>query len=150
MTALVVHRSLPHWPSGSQPSARSPTGSTRWSPASSPPPRYDQVKLTPTPGPGLDWLTAALDTRQGRVECGWARAEDGYTIDVVAPQAASVELTLPDGTSYVVPPGRRSYCYTRRVSATPEPRRSQSVRRCCSDPSRDPLRSQSVPYGYQP
>jgi hypothetical protein len=53
---------------------------------------YDKIRLTPTPGPGLDWATAALDTRHGRVECGWTRTEHGFTIEV-DPQAVHPAMT---------------------------------------------------------
>ena len=49
-------------------------------------PGYDTIRLTPTPGPGLDWANGALDTRHGRIECGWRRTADGFTIDVVVPE----------------------------------------------------------------
>ena len=72
-------------------------------------PGYDEIRLVPTPGPGLDWAKGALETRQGRVECGWRRTEDGYVVDVVVPEDAKAELVLPDGSSHVVPAGSHSF-----------------------------------------
>ena len=72
-------------------------------------PGYRAIRLAPTPGPGLDWAKGALDTRHGRVECGWRRTDDGYTIDVVVPEGVAAELALPDGRVQRVPSGHHSY-----------------------------------------
>lgn len=50
-------------------------------------PGYARLHLQPTPGPGLDWARGELETRHGRVACGWRR--DGK--DVV------IECTIPTG-----------------------------------------------------
>jgi hypothetical protein len=63
----------------------------------------------PTPGVGLDWARGALDTRHRRVECGWRRPEDGYTVEVLVPQNVPTELVLPDVTTHIVPAGRHTY-----------------------------------------
>jgi alpha-L-rhamnosidase len=62
-------------------------------------PGYDEVRLVPTPGPGLDWAKAALDTRHGRVECGWRRTGAGYVVDARLPDGVKADLVLPDGTT---------------------------------------------------
>ena len=49
-------------------------------------PGYATIRLTPTPGPGLDWAKGTLDTRHGRVECGWRRTADGLVVDVLVPE----------------------------------------------------------------
>ena len=72
-------------------------------------PGYRAIRLAPTPGPGLDWAKGALETRQGRVECGWRRTDDGYTIDVLVPEGVAAELALPDGTGHVVRSGRHAF-----------------------------------------
>ena len=72
-------------------------------------PGYEQIRLAPTPGPGLDWANGALETRQGRIECGWRRTDDGYTIDVLVPEGVAAELALPDGRVQRVPSGHHSY-----------------------------------------
>ena len=72
-------------------------------------PGYEQIRLAPTPGPGLDWAKGALETRQGRVECGWCRTDNGYTIDVLVPEGVAAELALPDGRVQRVPSGHHSY-----------------------------------------
>jgi alpha-L-rhamnosidase len=72
-------------------------------------PGYDTIRLAPTPGPGLDWAKGALETRRGRVECGWRRIENGYMIEVVVPEGIPAELRLPDGTVQMIPPGSHTY-----------------------------------------
>ncbi len=62
-------------------------------------PEYDEVRPVPTPGPGLDWAKAALDTRHGRVECGWRRTGAGYVVDAHVPDGVKADLVLPDGTT---------------------------------------------------
>jgi alpha-L-rhamnosidase len=68
-------------------------------------PGYRAIKLTPTPGIGMDWARGALDTRHGRVECGWHRTDTGYSIDVVIPDGVTAELTLPDTTTRALDSG---------------------------------------------
>lgn len=82
-------------------------------------PGYDTLRLAPTPGPGLEWAKGALETRHGRVECGWHRAMDGYLIDIVVPDGVPAELTLPDGSVQTVPAGRHTF-----ASAAPQQRSS--------------------------
>ena len=72
-------------------------------------PGYDTIRLTPTPGLGLDWANGAIDTRHGRIECGWRRTTDGYTIDVVIPNATSAELQLPDGAIHTLAAGAHNF-----------------------------------------
>jgi alpha-L-rhamnosidase len=73
-------------------------------------PGYDRIRLTPTPGPGLDWAKGALQTRHGRVECGWRRDPDGgVVVDVLVPQGIPTELVLPDGDTVTVPAGRHTF-----------------------------------------
>ena len=53
-------------------------------------PGYAAVQLAPTPGPGLDWANGALETRHGRVECGWRRVGEGdgggFVVEVLVPE----------------------------------------------------------------
>jgi alpha-L-rhamnosidase len=68
-------------------------------------PGYERLLLKPTPGPGLGWARATLETRHGRAECGWSR--DGGRIEtrVVVPPGVEADLVLPNGTSQVVGEG---------------------------------------------
>jgi alpha-L-rhamnosidase len=72
-------------------------------------PGYDRIALAPTPGPGLDWAKGALDTRHGRVECGWRRDGDGFVVDVLVPEGVHADIVLPDGTGHVAPSGRHTF-----------------------------------------
>ena len=72
-------------------------------------PGYDTIRLNPTPGAGLEWAKGALETSHGRIECGWRRTTDGYTIDVVIPNATSAELQLPDGSIHTLAAGAHSF-----------------------------------------
>ena len=75
-------------------------------------PGYDTIRLAPTPGIGLEWAEGALDTRHGRVECGWRRTDDGFTVEVLVPENVPTELVLPDGTVQQVPAGRHTFSAT--------------------------------------
>lgn len=72
-------------------------------------PGYARLRLAPTPGPGLDWARATLETRHGRVECGWRR--DGETIEVTAtvPDGVEADVTLPDGSTMTVGAGSHTF-----------------------------------------
>ena len=72
-------------------------------------PGYDTIRLTPTPGLGLDWANGALDTRHGRIECGWRRTADGYTVDVTVPAGISPEIILPDGARHDLREGAHTF-----------------------------------------
>jgi alpha-L-rhamnosidase len=68
-------------------------------------PGYGRLLLQPTPGPGLDWARGALDTRHGRVECGWRRDGEGYEITAVVPEGVEADVVLPDGSRCTVGAG---------------------------------------------
>jgi alpha-L-rhamnosidase len=68
-------------------------------------PGYSRLLLQPTPGPGLDWARAALDTRHGRVECGWRRDGGDVEVTVVVPDGVEAEVVLPDGSRRAVGAG---------------------------------------------
>ena len=72
-------------------------------------PGYTAVRFAPTPGPGLDHAKAALDTAQGRIECGWRRDGEAITVDVLVPGGVRAELRIPDGRVERVPAGRHTY-----------------------------------------
>ena len=68
-------------------------------------PGYAEVLFKPTPGPGLDWAKAALDSPHGRIECGWRREGSAYVVDVLVPEGVSATAELPDGTVQVLSSG---------------------------------------------
>ncbi|WP_277872785.1 alpha-L-rhamnosidase C-terminal domain-containing protein, partial [Frankia sp. CcI49] len=69
-------------------------------------PGYARLHLAPIPGPGLDWARGQVETRRGRVECGWTRHSDGViTIECVVPDGVEADLYLPDGTTRLLTSG---------------------------------------------
>ncbi|WP_458115946.1 family 78 glycoside hydrolase catalytic domain [Arthrobacter sp. D2-10] len=72
-------------------------------------PGYSRLLLQPTPGPGLDYAKASLDTPYGRAECGWALNGDHLTIDALVPDGVTADVVLPDSTKQTVGPGRHSF-----------------------------------------
>ncbi|MFV0458845.1 MAG: alpha-L-rhamnosidase C-terminal domain-containing protein, partial [Actinomycetales bacterium] len=82
-------------------------------------PGYRELLLAPTPGPGLDWARAALETPHGRVECGWQREPEGYLIEVLVPDGVAAELRLPDGSRRSIQSGQHS---VRSAAEKPMPR----------------------------
>lgn len=65
-------------------------------------PGYARLRLHPTPGLGLDWANGTLETRHGRVECGWRRDGDGIEVTAVVPDGVEAEVVLPDGSTTTV------------------------------------------------
>lgn len=71
-------------------------------------PGYAAVRLAPQPGPGLDWAKAALDSRHGRIECGWRRDDQAITVTASIPDGVQATLRMPDGTETPVPAGHHT------------------------------------------
>ncbi|WP_019611277.1 alpha-L-rhamnosidase [Nocardiopsis sp. CNS-639] len=72
-------------------------------------PGYARLHLEPVPGPGLDWARGRLDTRHGRVECGWTRHGDGtVTVECLVPDGVEADLHLPDGSTRLLTSGPHS------------------------------------------
>ena len=74
-------------------------------------PGYSRLLLHPAPGPGLDWARGALDTRHGRVECGWHRDGDGFEMTAVVPDDVEADFVMPDGSRIALSPGRHVLRY---------------------------------------
>ncbi len=74
-------------------------------------PGYARTVLEPTPGPGLDWARAALDTPGGTVECGWERRGDRIHVRAVVPDGIRADVILKDGTKHVVGGGTHTFVY---------------------------------------
>ncbi|MEV6350813.1 family 78 glycoside hydrolase catalytic domain [Actinoplanes sp. NPDC051851] len=68
-------------------------------------PGYSRLLLQPTPGPGLDFARAALDTPHGRAACGWSREGDRLIVTAVVPDGVEADVVLPDGTRHTVTSG---------------------------------------------
>jgi alpha-L-rhamnosidase len=74
-------------------------------------PGYSRLRLAPTPGPGLDWARASLDTRAGTVECGWERHGPDIHVRVIVPAGTEAEVVLTDGFKTVVGGGTHEFTY---------------------------------------
>lgn len=72
-------------------------------------PGYARLLLQPTPGPELDWARGALDTRHGRVECGWRRVGGDIEVHAVVPEGIEADVVLPDGSRTTVEGGSHSF-----------------------------------------
>lgn len=77
-------------------------------------PGYARIRLAPTPGPGLNWARAALDTPRGPVECGWERRGDRIRVRAVVPDGIKADVSLRNGTKYVVGGGTHEFDYWER------------------------------------
>jgi alpha-L-rhamnosidase len=58
-------------------------------------PGYKQLRMAPTPGEGLTWAKASLDTIHGRVESNWKVEEGSFTWEVLIPPNTSAEIVPP-------------------------------------------------------
>ncbi|WP_282947569.1 family 78 glycoside hydrolase catalytic domain [Cellulomonas endometrii] len=72
-------------------------------------PGYRRVRVQPVPGPGIDHVTAAYDSRAGRIEVAWRRDEAGFTLDVTVPDGVPAEVVLPDGRVHEVEGGTHTF-----------------------------------------
>jgi alpha-L-rhamnosidase len=81
-------------------------------------PGYARVRLQPTPGPGLDWARAALDTRHGRVACGWRRDGDTIEVEAAVPEGVEADVVLPDGSTTTVGAGSHVFRASQAISRT--------------------------------
>jgi alpha-L-rhamnosidase len=80
-------------------------------------PGYARLRLEPTPGPGLNWARASLETRHGRVTCGWRRDGDAVEVEAVVPEGVEAEVVLPDGSTATVTGGKHTFRSAEPVSA---------------------------------
>ncbi|MEV7393023.1 family 78 glycoside hydrolase catalytic domain [Streptomyces sp. NPDC091215] len=74
-------------------------------------PGYTRIALTPTPGSGLEWAHAALDTPGGTVECGWERRGDRIHVRAVVPDGTAADVVLRDGAKHLVGGGTHEFSY---------------------------------------
>jgi alpha-L-rhamnosidase len=74
-------------------------------------PGYARIRLAPTPGPGLDWARASLDTRAGTIESGWERRGHEIHVRAVVPDGVEADVILLDGSISVVGGGVHEFAY---------------------------------------
>ncbi len=72
-------------------------------------PGYQTVRIRPQPGPGIEWVRAAYDSRAGRIESKWTTGSGRFELEVVVPQGVEAEVVLPDGSTRVVVGGSHAF-----------------------------------------
>lgn len=72
-------------------------------------PGYAAVRFVPSPGAGLDYANATIDTPHGRVSCGWRRDDSGVEVMVTVPDGVIATLLRSDGNETQVPSGSHRY-----------------------------------------
>lgn len=65
-------------------------------------PAYRRIRFEPTPVPGLDHVSATVDSASGRITGGWARELAAIRLHLVVPAHAIAEVRLPDGQRFEV------------------------------------------------
>ncbi|NTW38613.1 MAG: family 78 glycoside hydrolase catalytic domain [Cellulomonadaceae bacterium] len=61
-------------------------------------PGYQAIRIQPVPGAGIDEVTAAYESRVGRIAVHWRRTSStGFELDLNVPDAVPTEVVLPDG-----------------------------------------------------
>jgi alpha-L-rhamnosidase len=68
-------------------------------------PGYRRLHLQPTPGPGLEWARATLDTRHGAVACGWRRDGNDIVIECTVPHGVEADLRTWHGETILLGAG---------------------------------------------
>jgi alpha-L-rhamnosidase len=69
-------------------------------------PAYRRFRVRPRPGGGITWARAAHESPYGRIEVRWSLADERFRLDLTVPPGTSAEVTLPNGRTRVVGPGR--------------------------------------------
>lgn len=60
-------------------------------------PGFREIRIQPVPGPGIDHVCAAYESRAGRIAVAWRTSGSGFTLDVEIPDGVPAEIVLPDG-----------------------------------------------------
>lgn len=61
-----------------------------------------RFRLSPRPGPEIDWAAATYRSIWGEVACGWQRDDHGLSVNVTIPANASADLVLLTPEGHVV------------------------------------------------
>lgn len=68
----------------------------------------DKLTIAPTPHKSLGHAKAVYDSPVGRIESGWRYEGDTVTYEFVIPANMTAEVTLPDGRTRTLQPGRHT------------------------------------------
>jgi alpha-L-rhamnosidase len=60
-------------------------------------PGYKKILFKPRPGGSITWAEATLKTPQGETSIRWELGHGSLAIDLLVPQGAEAELSLPEG-----------------------------------------------------
>ena len=74
-------------------------------------PGYQKVRIAPVPDSRLEWLSASVDTRNGRIQSQWKQQDGGFRYEITTPVEAEIVI---DGKSRTVCPGSYIF-YSNRV-----------------------------------
>ncbi|MFT3788116.1 MAG: glycoside hydrolase family 78 protein [Tepidisphaeraceae bacterium] len=58
-------------------------------------PGYKHIRFNPTPGGGLTWARASLESLYGKIECGWKLNGETLSVEVLVPPNTTATLGLP-------------------------------------------------------
>lgn len=73
-------------------------------------PGYRRFRIQPVPGGGLTRANGSLETRYGKIECGWHIEDDTFILEVTVPCNTTCVVILPDGSKHET--GSGQYCWT--------------------------------------
>jgi alpha-L-rhamnosidase len=71
-------------------------------------PAYRRFRVRPLPGGGITWAQAVHDSPYGRIEVRWDLVDGDLALRVTVPPGTSCDVTVPDGTTRTLGPGRHT------------------------------------------
>ena len=78
---------------------------------------YRHLVIAPKPDVRLTWAKRTFETEQGQVAVAWKRENGMFDITVTIPCNTDAEISLPDGSRFVVGSGTYTYiCQERKDS----------------------------------
>jgi alpha-L-rhamnosidase len=72
-------------------------------------PGFSHILIQPQPGGGLTWARGELQSRHGRIACGWRIEGRTLHVDVTVPPNTRATVTLPGQASVKVSAGTHSF-----------------------------------------
>jgi len=75
-------------------------------------PGYRRIRLAPRPDARLGHVSARFRSPMGEIASAWSRDGDGWRWSCTVPPNAEADVTLPDGRTYVLGPGRHETVFT--------------------------------------
>lgn len=72
-------------------------------------PGYRHFDIRPLPGGGITWAEADFDSPYGRISVHWSIEDGRFQLSTTIPAATHATVTLPDGQTFEVGPGKHSH-----------------------------------------